>query len=557
MHKRRLICFFLITLMLFSLQLPAFGDLGVADDDITFLFTGSIESLVDENLTLATVKALRDSIAASTPNVRLIDLGNAVHGSVISSMSKGQAITRLFNAAEYDYAILGTREFAYGLDALRDNIEKSDFTYLESVIRYTGKGKNALQKTVPYVIENFSGTKVALIGVTTPLAFFEVSPSYFKEDGSLVYDFCRENNGRDFYLCVQRSIDDCRASGADYIVLLSSLGYDDSFAPFNIRSLIRNISGADVLIDGRSDSPSSCAIYDDKTGKEVLVCQPSGHLRDIGVLTISSTGSISTTLVSAYPHCDEELSEVLVHVNNYYDHELGQTLFVLDDNMLITDENGVRIIRSRETGLGNFVADAYRAAMDADIGLINGGGIRAGIVKGNVSLSNLIEVNPYGNTLCVIELTGSQILDMLEFFYKDVQESYVDRRGEPFGESSSFMSVSGMRFTVNTSVDSTAEYDADENFLKVSGERRVSDVQVLNSEGEYVPINPSAKYSIATVNYIAKEGGCGLEYFLSGVNVLVDSSVLDYEALSDYATINLNGDLSAYKAPEGRITIQK
>ena len=556
MHKRRLICFFLITVMLFSLQLPAFADLGVAKDDITFLFTGSIDSMVDENLSLATVKALKDSIAASSPNVRLIDLGNAVHGSVISSMSKGQAITRLFNAAGYDYAILGPREFAYGLDALRDNIEKSDFTYLESIIHYSGKGTNALQKAVPYAIEDFSGTKVALIGVTSPLAFFEVSPSYFKEDGVLVYDFFRDNNGRDFYLSVQRSIDICKASGADYIVLLSSLGYDDSLAPFNIRSLIRNISGADVLVDGRGDSPSPCAIYDDKAGEEVLVCQPSGHLRDVGVLTISSTGSVSTTLVSAYPHFDEELSEVLVHTSNYYEHELGQTLFVLDDNMLITDENGVQIIRSRETGIGNFVADAYRAAMDADIGLVNGGGIRAGIVKGNVSLSNLIEVNPYGNTLCVIELTGSQILDMLEFFCKDVQDSYVDRRGEPFGESSSFMSVSGMRYTVNTSVESTAEFDADENFLKVSGARRVSDVQVLNSEGEYVPIDPSVKYSVATINYIAKEGGCGMEYFLNGVNLLVDSSVMDYEALSDYATINLNGDLSAYKAPEGRIIIQ-
>lgn len=81
----------------------------------------------------------------------------------------------------------------------------------------------------------------------------------------------------------------------------------------------------------------------------------------------------------------------------------------------VDPETGDRIIRSQETNLGNFVADAYRAVTGADIAFANGGGIRADVDEGEVTRKELMDVNAFGNTMCVMEVTGQQILDALEW----------------------------------------------------------------------------------------------------------------------------------------------
>ena len=71
-------------------------------------------------------------------------------------------------------------------------------------------------------------------------------------------------------------------------------------------------------------------------------------------------------------------------------------------------------VRSRETNLGDFCADAYRAVMGADIAFVNGGGIRAELAPGEVTYGDILDLHPYGNALCLVEATGQQILDALE-----------------------------------------------------------------------------------------------------------------------------------------------
>ncbi len=77
--------------------------------------------------------------------------------------------------------------------------------------------------------------------------------------------------------------------------------------------------------------------------------------------------------------------------------------------------DGTRAIRNRETNLGDLCADAYRAISGADIALVNGGGIRADIPAGNITYGQIIKVHPYGNALCVVEATGQEIIDALEW----------------------------------------------------------------------------------------------------------------------------------------------
>ena len=162
-----------------------------------------------------------------------------------------------------------------------------------------------------------------------------------------------------------------------------------------------------------------------------------------------------------------------------------------------------------EPDIGNFCADAYRAVMGADIGLVNGGGIRADIPEGDVTYGDVINVHPYGNMACLVEATGQQILDALELGSMNTMSEASDGTNA-LGESGGFLQVSGLRYTIDTSVESTVELADDGSFMSVAGERRVKDVQVLNSEtGEYEDIDPEATYTVARHNYMLKQGGDG------------------------------------------------
>ncbi len=225
-------------------------------------------------------------------------------------------------------------------------------------------------------------------------------------------------------------------------------------------------------------------------------------------------------------------------------------------NELIAATSGMDVflmVRNREVGLGDFVADAFRINGNADIALVNGGGVRATIQPGDIKLNDLLNVCPFGNTLCVMEMSGAEILDMLEYGCRFVKKDYaVD--GRVCGEYGSFPQVSGMRFTVDTSIESTVEADADGVMLSVGENRRVSDVQVLK-DGEYVPLDPEAMYTVASSNYMFKEGGNGMSKILEGRSLFPNELISDIDMLVNYINM-LDGDLTQYAQPDGRITIK-
>ena len=191
---------------------------------------------------------------------------------------------------------------------------------------------------------------------------------------------------------------------------------------------------------------------------------------------------------------------------------------------------------------------------DADIGMCNGGGIRASLEAGDVKLSDLIEVHPFGNLNCVVKVTGAEVLDMLEYFYKDVQSEYAIG-GKAYGESGSFMQISGLKVKVDTSIETPVEMDEKENLIGFKeGTRRVSEVYV-EKEGTWYAIDPLATYTLAASNYIIKNGGCGMGILMKDHELVVDCAQPDYQTLIDYVQDYLNGDFSIYQEPAGRITI--
>ena len=221
-----------------------------------------------------------------------------------------------------------------------------------------------------------------------------------------------------------------------------------------------------------------------------------------------------------------------------------------DIELPLYDNNGKRMTYYKETTIGNLCADAFRVVGKADIGLINGGGIRAGLPFGDITFDDIMAIYIFKNRLCKVVAKGQQILDCLEFSCKNFPSIY-----EPEGYFSGFQSVSGLKFTVDTSIQSSVTMDSNGMFTGVEGERRVNDVFVLNGE-KWIPLDPNGTYTVASHNFLLKDGGDGFSMFQND-EFLINNGMKDSQVLITYIADILKGKLKdKYSDIEGRIFIK-
>lgn len=525
-------------------------------EDILILFTSDVHCGIEDDIGYAGLAAYAADLREQTPYVTLVDCGDAVQGDVIGTVSQGQSLVDIMNRVGYDYAVLGNHEFDYGMEQLTALLTQANAQYLGANIVYTGSGENALEALQPWAMEEYGDTAVAFIGVTTPWSTTSSRPTNFMdEDGNYVYDFAAGDEGEKLYGLVQGYVDEAAEAGADYIVLLTHLGDTEEMTPYSSVELIENITGVDAVLDGHAHSTIPTRIVEDEAGEDVVLVATGTKLNNIGRLVITPEGGVYGGLVSQYEKKDGETDAFVQEVKELYEDQVNVVVAHSDTALSCNDEAGFRLIRCRETAIGNFCADAYRAVTGADIAVVNGGGIRADLPAGDITYADIIAVHPYGNTLCMVEATGQEILDMLEVASRFTTAEY-QGDGLTLGEDGGFLSVSGLRYTVDTTVETTVVMDENDMFSEVAGARRVKDVEVLNGEtGEYEPLDPEGVYTLASHNYIIKQGGNGMNMFLDN-ELLIDEAILDYEALITYLTDDLGGELSAlYAGPEGRITV--
>ena len=519
-----------------------------AQKDIVVLYTNDVHCAIDSNIGYAGLAKYKAEMEKDN-FVVLVDAGDAIQGDTIGTVSKGEYLVDIMNEVGYDFCVLGNHEFDYGTDVLASLLKKADAQYLNATIEYTGNGNNLLKDTVPYVIERFGFLDVAFIGVSTPESITKSTPRYFMEDGQFVYDFAA---GEDLYAAVQGYVDEVREKGADVVVVISHLGVEEGSEPNRATDLIANTTGIDALIDGHSHTKDPSMLVADKSGRKVLYTQTGTKLNNIGKLTISKDGSVKAELV-AEAEKDEAVTAFIEDIKAQYESLVNTVVAHTEVELSITDENGVRAVRNRETAIGDLCADAYRAVADTDIAFVNGGGIRATIKKGDITTANMISVHPYGNALCSCYATGAEILDALEHSVVNTAATAASD-GKAVGESGGFLQVSGIKFTVDTSIPSSVKKDDKGLFVAVEGERRVKDVFV-EENGEWVPIDPEKTYTVACHNYLLQDMGDGYTMFTDNVYIL-DKVLIDNQVIINYICDFLGGNVgSEYAEPQGRITV--
>ena len=602
--KRRFLSLWIALLMVLSLttgiSIPSFA----ADKDIVVLYTNDVHCGVDDNIGYAGLALYKKEMLAQTPYVALVDGGDAIQGAPIGTLSDGGYLIDIMNKVGYDFAVPGNHEFDYGMPRFLELAGKLNCGYYSSNFMDL---RTSSAVFAPYKMFTYGNTKVAFVGATTPESFTKSTPTYFQDgNGTYIYGFCEDESGKKLYTQIQASVDQAKAEGAEIVVLVGHLGENGTTDQWTSDNVIKNTAGIDAVIDGHSHEVYNKYVKN-KDGKDVLLTQTGTKLKNIGMLTIKTDGTMTSEMVSKVPEgvvtstytvkkgdslsriakkelgsydryqeiynsnrnvlkdpnvlavgsqlvipaksavtadgkaIDYDTDRYIKAIQSQYNETLKTVIGRTDTELTINDPaTGNRAVRSGETNLGDLCADAYRVVLGAEIGLSNGGGVRASIKPGNITYNDTLTVFPFGNMGCVAEVKGQQIKDALEMASKNYPK-----------ESGGFLQVSGLTYTINSQTPSSVQVDEKGNFLKVNGAYRVSDIMV---GGTLLDVNKT--YTVASHNYMLKSGGDGMTMF-KGSKIIRDEVITDVDLLSSYIRNQLGGNVGsdyANPAGQGRIT---
>ena len=496
-------------------------------DDIIILYENDVHCAVEGYSKLS---AMKKELKQTYEHVGVVSCGDYIQGSSLGAISRGEYIIELMNLVGYDAVTLGNHEFDFRLDRLEELVAMMATKPVCCNFQEIGEDTSYFD---PYKIVSYGDVDIAYIGITTPSTISSSSSAQFKdENGNYKYSF----NPTTLYEVVQENIDAAEAEGADYIIAISHIGYaeDEIYGDLeDVEDLIKNTDGLDVVLDAHSHSVIEGMEITDKEGNEVLLSSTGTKFENIGKLTVSN-GEIKTELIKTedYQGADPIVDAKLNEINGEYA-TLGERKVAFSQVDLIThDADGNRLVRTSETNLGNLCADAVRYAMDADVGYMNGGGLRAAIQNGDITFNDLLSVFPFNNTVVLAEVSGQTLKDMMEMAVMSWPN-----------EDGCFPHLSGIAFSVNTAIPSSVVVNELEEFVEISGEYRVYDIEVFDKEtGKYEPLSLSKTYTLAASNYFLLEYGSGMT-MLKDAKIIQNEGMLDVEALEQYIVEALGGTI--------------
>ncbi len=470
----------------------------------------------------AKMAGLRDAIR-DTAYCELTSSGDFLQGGSYGSLSKGQYMVDIMKEMNYAAVALGNHEFDFSLHHTHELLSMIDAPIVCLNLCETKTGRPFYN---PHVIKRIGNKNVAFIGVLTPTTRYTEEAAFF-QDGKLV----AELKEKTLYEEVQKAVDDVRQLGADYVIVLSHVGESQNRCNAVSHDMVRATTGIDVVLDGHTHSTVPSVTVPSKDGKSVLITQTGTQFKNVGKLLITPDGKMSADLIptETIPHSNKRVQEVTDSINNLYNQQVGTILGTTDFPLGIKNEKGKQLIRLEECAIGDLVCDAYRSLTDADLAFSNGGGIRTSLNAGKITLGDVIGVLPYENYLCLVEVSGQKIIDMLNKVVENL----------PL-ETGDFPQSSGIQFTIN-----------------MNANPRVQDISVIDKRtNTYKPINPSQTYKLATIDYCVTGGGLG--GMMRDAKFLKKRIMCYNEALAQYIKENLHGKIPAqYAQPAGRIKIIK
>ena len=519
-------------------------------NDAVILYTNDTHSFINNyvkdadgnekrGLSFASVRALGDELTANGETVFLADAGDFSQGSAFSAMCEGRVMVELMDAVDYDAVVPGNHEFDYGMMRAIQNFAKLGGRAISCDFYEVDSGLLILPA---YKVVERNGVKIGFVGICTPETLMSSTPAYFRDaEDNLLYSFYGHENVEDFARSVQSAIDSCVSEGADYVIGLGHLGDQVGSAPFRSADLIPQVSGLDALIDGHSHSVVPMTTVKDLDGKDVVVSQTGQYFGAIGIMTLKD-GEATTELISGYDGRDPAIDGMEQAWIDTVNDELGEKIAESDFDFLIMNANNSeeRVSRRMEVNVGDLVTDAIYhhfnlvEQLDCDLAFINSGALRSDVPAGDITYSTCKTLMPFGNVLCLSELSGQTLLDALEWASRSLGEKN-DNGG--MAEASALLQCAGMRYTIDTTRPCTSVGTDDGEWVSgpADGVYRVSNVEIYNREtGRYEPLDLNRTYRAGSLNYLLVSGGDKLNMFVTDAKLVKDYVGEDYMILAEY-----------------------
>ena len=537
--KKKLLTLLLAAAMVLSLvacgeKKPAPGKDATATEPVVILHTNDVHGAIEN---YAKVAALADKYEAEGAYVLVLDAGDFSQGSSYVSLSEGATAIELMNTVGYDAVALGNHEFDYGFEALKKNMESAQFPVLAANVKYNGElaFDDAAVFTTP------GGTKIGVFGLDTPETATKAHPGKI---AGVTFA-----SGEEMYQIAQDMATMLREDeGCNYVICVGHLGIDDETATTANRSidLLNKVTGIDVFIDGHSHSTEEEIVEktnaDRKVGETILTSTGT-KLENIGVVTIKDS-TITTTCLSTEDMgaADDAIAARAAAIIAEIEADYG-TVFAKTEVTLNGEKDPGN--RTQETNLGDLITDALvwgaeQQGETVDAAITNGGGIRATIEAGDITKKDVNTVLPFGNTLSIIKITGTELLEVLEASTFCTPEAI-----------GGFPQVSGIEFTVDT----TKGYDQGDEYPGTTyfAPKTINRVTIQTVGGK--DFDPAATYTIATNDFMASGGDTYYRFVNATANY--DLGIPMDEVVMDYITTVLNGTVAAdkYGEPAGRIHV--
>jgi len=345
---------------------------------------------------------LKDEFVLNPEGTLIVSAGDMFQGTIDSDLLQGETVVAVMNNVGFDAMAVGNHEFDWGVETLRERVRQSRFPYLAANIfeKSTNKRPDFVK---PYIILERKGVKIAIIGISTPETAYKAHPKFVSP-----YRFA------DPARTVNALLPEMKRQGAQMVVVLSHLGCEFDKQTNSLQGeaayLANRISGVAALITGHSHTKLAGSV------NGIPIIQAAYNGRAVGKVNLVYSTEDKKVISAVANVADIPLDGLAgdMEVSRIIGQAQVQTAPL---KRLMVGEAKTKITHDRNelSLLGQWATDVMREAGKADIAFQNGGGLRPAVLFGSITKAQLYEMMPFDNTLFVMEMTGAEVLKVLEY----------------------------------------------------------------------------------------------------------------------------------------------
>jgi 2',3'-cyclic-nucleotide 2'-phosphodiesterase (5'-nucleotidase family) len=391
----------------------------------------------------------------------LVSGGDSYQGTPVSTLNHGAPVIELFNYLGYTASAIGNHEFDWGQDILAEITHKADYKFVAANL-YNKNTDQVVDYAKPYIITEVNGVKVGIIGISTPDTLTSVMPTNIEN-----LEF------RDPAIVINKVAPKLRAAGADLIIVLSHMPGNTDWTTGEVSGelieVAKEVDGIDGMIGGHSHDTVTATV------NGIPIVEAYKHGRRIGHLSYfvnTETDEVVTIEPTTHAVRKTKLNISLDKKAQAIVDKYQKVIEPIMNEVLTTSKVPLKREYNDISNMGVLVTDAIKEYTQADVVFQNAGGLRVDIPAGKVKVEQIYSLLPFGNTVVTTEMTGQQIIDILE-------QSFTLDKG--------MMQLSGLRVIYDPN---KAKYN------------RVISVQLADG----TPLQLAKKYKVATNNFLAVGG---------------------------------------------------